>query len=389
MFSTAIISPQRTAEPDDPTDHPAARQPSHAAPLTARNLCEPVGLEHAQTIEEVALMRRIIGVLTGTLAIGLSIASVAQAAATPVAATGHAQNITTTTAVLRGHVNPNGVGTDYTFNYGLTPSYGTTTVARSAGSGSKLVVVQDRIAGLQPGTTYHFQIAAVSAAGSASGADVTFTTAGRPPSQVDTGPAVAIGKEQAGITGTIDPNGAPTTWYIQYGLTTAYGVQTDPQTLAAGTTAVPVSTTLTGLAPARLFHYRIVAYHGAVVSYGADATFFTRPDNPAPAGLRTKITPGSDAKAPYTFTTSGSLVGGRYIPASDRCTGTVGIRYYNGRHQLAYVVADVGSDCTFSGKASFRKTGDKGKVKLRVTVSYRTNGYLAPEHKTDHVTVGK
>jgi hypothetical protein len=337
-------------------------------------------------------MKRIIGALTGAVAIGLSISGVAQAAATPAVVTRSATKITSSSAVLRGEVNPKGTATDYAFNYGLTPSYGAATAARSAGSGTKAVPVTERVTGLEPGTTYHFQITGVSSAGAASGADISFTTSGTPPPAPVTGTAVAVYKEQAGVTGSVNPNGANTTWRIQYGTTTGYGLETFPlQTIAAGSAPVAVGTTLKGLAPATLFHYRIVAYHGSVASYGADATFFTQPDHPPKAGLRTKTAPGSDAKVPFKFTTSGSLRGGRYIPAAQRCNGTVGIRYYNGSHQLAYRVVDVGSDCKFSGQVSFKKdhAKGKGKVHLRVTVSYRGNGYLAAQHKTDHVTVGK
>jgi hypothetical protein len=335
------------------------------------------------------VIRRIIGALAGTVAIGLSISGVAHAAGPPTVQTTGVGRVTTTSAVLRGTVDPHGVATDYAFQYGPTPAYGTPTVARSAGSGRRAVPVREVITGLSPGTVYHFQITGVSAAGSAVGADATFRTRGVPPSAVQTGPPAAVYKEQATLTGAINPNGAATTWAIQYGTTTAYGLQTFPQVLPAGTAALPISYVLKGIAPATLFHYRLVAYHGSTVTYGGDATFFTQPDRPPTAGLRAFTDPGNDRRAPYTFTTSGSLTGGRYIPAPERCSGTVGIRYYNGSHQLAYVVADVGSDCRYSGHVSFDRTGGRGRVGLRITVSYRGNGYLAAEHRTDHVTVGR
>jgi hypothetical protein len=336
-------------------------------------------------------MKRILGALMGSAVLALSITGVASAAATPVVNTAGATKITTTTAVLTGTVNARGVATDYTFNYGPTPAYGTTTVARSAGSGTRPVEVTAGVAGLLPGTVYHVQIAGQSAAGASTGADVTFKTKGAPPSAVVTGPTGPVFKQQALITGTVNPNGATTTWAVQYGKTTAYGLQTTLQTLPPGTAPVSVSSQLTALAPATLFHYRIVAFHGATETDGADGTFFTQPNTPPAAGLKAFTNPGKDAKKPFTFTTSGSLNGGHFVPAGQRCSGTVGIRYYNGKHQLAFVVATVGSDCRYSGSVSFSKTGGKGKgkVHLRVTVSYRGNGYLAAQNKVDHVTVGK
>lgn len=331
---------------------------------------------------------RIIAVIIAGAALALSVTGVAEAAA-PAVVTGHATHVGGTTAVLHGSVNPGGVDTDYTFSYGLTASYGTTTAARSAGSGSKKVAVAEKVTGLQPGTTYHFRISGVSAAGSVSGADVTFTTAGNPPSAVWTGPATGVGAERAGITGAVNPNGAATTWYVQYGLGTAYGLQTYPQTIVAGSVAVPVSTTLAGLAPATLFHYRIVAFHGAVASYGADGTFFTRPLHAPKAGLHARTTPGRDARSPYRFTTRGSLRGGHFIPAADRCTGTVDVRFYNGRRRLGSGVANVASNCTFSVSTRFRHSHARGRVGLRVVVAFAGNGYLASSSTIDHVTVGR
>jgi hypothetical protein len=334
-------------------------------------------------------MKRILSALAGSAVIALSVTGVASAAATPVVNTGHASKVTTTTAVLHGTVNPHGIATDFTFNYGPTPAYGAATVARSAGTGRHAVEVTAHIAGLLPGTVYHFQIAGVSAAGASNGADVTLQTKGTPPSAVVTGPTGPVFKEQALITGTVNPNGAKTTWQVQYGKTTAYGLETFAQDLAPGTTPTPVSAQLTGLAPATLFHYRIVAFHGAVATVGADGTFFTQPVNPPKAGLSATTKPGKDARKPFTFTTSGSLNGGQFIPAAQRCNGTVGIRYLNGKRQVAFVVAGVGSDCRYSSNISFNKTGGAGTGHLRVVVTYRGNGYLRAETKTNHVTVGK
>ena len=262
--------------------------------------------------------------------------------------------MTNTTAVLNGHVNPNGRATDYTFSYGPTTAYGAATPAHSVGGGTKLVAVSPTIAGLTPGTVYHYRISAVNGTGSSAGADRTFTTTGPPPADVVTGPALNVGKTVATPTASINPQGAVTTWVIQYGLTPAYGFETFAQTLAPVVQPLAVSVQLAGLAPATLFHYHVVAYHGSgVVSQGGDATFFTEPSKrPAPK-LTAHTSPGRDRRSPYRFTTTGSLGGAGFIPAAQKCTGNVGIRYYNGRRQLAFVVAPVGADCRFSAPAAF------------------------------------
>jgi hypothetical protein len=333
-------------------------------------------------------MKRMSKLLAAILVVGASITGVALAAASPTVSTGPVAKATNTTVVLEGHVNPNGAATDYLFSFGPTAAYGANSTVGSAGAGSASVAVSKKITGLTPGTVYHYRLAASNSAGSANGADRTFKTTGHPPAAVLTGPAVTVGKSIATPTGSIDPNGAITPWEVQYGLTTSYGSVVVGPSLPAGTTALPVSVQITGLASKTLFHYRIVAFHGSATSYGADQTFFTEPlIRPTPY-FTTRTTPSRDARSPYTFTTGGTLHGNTDLPAVGRCTGHVGIRYYNGRRQVAYTVATVGGNCKFTQQATFRRTHGNGPTPLRVTVDFRGNGYLGKANKVDHVTAG-
>lgn len=332
---------------------------------------------------------RALRLLGSTVAVGAVTAGVAGAAASPTVTTGAATKVTTSTAILTGRVTPNGRATDYAFSYGPTAAYGAATPARSAGAGLKPLVVTGKVTGLTPGTVYHYRISAANRSGTATGADRTFTTKGHPPAAVVTGPAANVGQTGATPTGTIDPEGAPTTWIVQYGLTPAYGYQTAAQLLGPATTPVPVSAQLTGLTPGTLFHYRIVAYHGATVaSAGADATFFTEPSRRPRPRLTAHTHPGRDRRSPYTFTTSGSLRGAGWIPPAQRCAGNVGIRFHRGRHQLAFVVAPVAANCRFAATVSFRRLHGPRPAALRVTVDYRGTGYLAPAKRVDHVIAG-
>jgi hypothetical protein len=311
-------------------------------------------------------------------------------AASPTATTGAATKVSQTGAVLHGSVNPNGFATGYVFEYGPTPNLGIDSTSRSVGHGTKVVDVARPLGGLTPGTIYYYRIAATSTAGTAFGALRRFTTGGHPPPAVVTGVALNVRKTVATPTGLINANGGATRWQVQYGLTAAYGLETFITPLIPVTaTPLPVSVQLAGLAPASLFHYRIVATPAVgPVSYGADATFFTEPDRRPVPRFSPHTAPGSDKKSPYTFTTTGTLQGASFIPAVNRCTGTVGVRYYNGKRQLAVVVAPVGGDCKFNAQASFKRTFGKGTVRLRVTVDFRGNGYLAPANKVNHVTAG-
>jgi hypothetical protein len=92
---------------------------------------------------------------------------------------------------------------------------------------------------------------------------------------VATGPAHAVTYASALITGSVNPNGSETSYYVQYGQTKAYGAQTAIGRAGAGTHAVPVSVPLGGLQPLTEYHYRVVAVNSVGVTDGADAKFVT------------------------------------------------------------------------------------------------------------------
>jgi hypothetical protein len=89
--------------------------------------------------------------------------------------------ITSSIVTLNGTVNPQGVPTTYQFQYGATASYGGRAPGTPAalGTGASAVAVSARIAGLAPGTTYHYKLTASKAGRAISTADATFTTPGK------------------------------------------------------------------------------------------------------------------------------------------------------------------------------------------------------------------
>jgi len=95
----------------------------------------------------------------------------------PTVATLAASAVTATTATLNGTVNPNGVPTDYHFEYGNTPmTLNSSTPSVSAGSGSASVNVSADVSGLLSDTNYFFRVVGTSSGGSASGLKVKFST---------------------------------------------------------------------------------------------------------------------------------------------------------------------------------------------------------------------
>jgi hypothetical protein len=81
-------------------------------------------------------------------------------------------------ATLAARIDPEGVRTTYSFEYGTTASYGSLIPATAGpvGSGTSAAGVDVRLQELQPDTAYHFRVVATSALGSVTGPDQTFTT---------------------------------------------------------------------------------------------------------------------------------------------------------------------------------------------------------------------
>ncbi len=326
-------------------------------------------------------MRSQFAALGAGVVVLAAVTGVAQAASSPGVATGSASSIGDTSAVLHGSVNPNGRATNYYFQWGLTPAYGTTGHLHSAGSGTVARAVTATATGLIPGTVYHYHVVAASNFGTSIGADRTFKTSGHPPPGVTTGPAISIGKFTAAVTGAVSTNGEATTWVFQYGPTPAYGYQTFGGVLPGSTPSATVSQQLLGLEPNATFHYRLVAFHDAqATSYGADQTFMTLPYPRPQPRVRAFTAPRTARRKPFVFTTYGSIAGP--FAAALQCNGNVTIRYLLGRRQVAATVAGIQPNCAFSGGVTFTRLPGRGKKKrtvhLKVWVHFNGNGYLTP-----------
>ena len=138
---------------------------------------------------------------------------------------------------------------------------------------------------------------------------VTFTVA-TPVSAptVSTTAASSVTAITAVMNGTVNPNGASTSAYFQYGTTTSYGYTGQAQT--GITTTTNVQTTLTGLAPSTTYHYRLVASNSGGTSYGSDMSFITMN---AAVTLTLYVRAGS---------TSGPLLSGALVTGQDAVGNT-------------------------------------------------------------------
>ncbi len=228
------------------------------------------------------------------LAVGLTFSSIPAVAAgspeTALVSVGVTQDVTRTTVVFSGTVNPEGSATSYRFVYIDQAGYdaaiaassgepyadGSSTSVAGVGSESGEVAVGPQLAGgLLPGTTYHYALVAVNAAGRVLGPDATFTTAAATPPVAVTGGASAISQNDATIAAAINTHGLQTNYGFEIGTSTSYGPPTGLGGVGAGASEAPVALSLTGLVPGTTYHYRIEATSIDGTSLGADQTFTT------------------------------------------------------------------------------------------------------------------
>jgi hypothetical protein len=102
--------------------------------------------------------------------------------------------------------------------------------------------------------------------------------------RVTTGPAQHILGTSALLTAAIDPSGKETTYFFQYGLTTAYGLQTPAASAGVGTFKLKYGAEVKGLTPGATYHYRVVASNAnnrpGEYAVGRDRIFATKGSKP-------------------------------------------------------------------------------------------------------------
>jgi hypothetical protein len=209
-----------------------------------------------------------------------SLTVLATASGPPTAVTGSGTGVSSSSATLNGSVIPNGLSTTAYFQWGQTISYGNTVPqpAFSCGSGTTKIGISAQLPytgpALTPNTTYHFRLVGVNSDGTIYGNDTNFTTLPLVPT-VSTSPATFTNFSSAGLAGVVNPNGAATTAYYQWGLTTAYGSNTPSINIGSENNNVNVPFTLTGLNPNTTYHYQLWATNSGGSNNGSDMAFTT------------------------------------------------------------------------------------------------------------------
>ncbi|MEA2163630.1 MAG: hypothetical protein QOK37_1757 [Thermoanaerobaculia bacterium] len=92
---------------------------------------------------------------------------------------------------------------------------------------------------------------------------------------VATGSASAIGQTSATLSGTVNPNGASTTLYFDYGPTTSYGSLATLGNIGSGTTSVTQSLSVNGLSCGTTYQFRARAENSGGTNSGGNQAFTT------------------------------------------------------------------------------------------------------------------
>jgi hypothetical protein len=189
---------------------------------------------------------------------------------------------------------------------------------------------------------------------------------------VSTGGASRITQTSATLTGKVNPNGARTTYFFQYGTSNLYGATTGPTDAGAGTSAKTATADLTGLAAFTKYHYRLVAQNSQGTTFGGDRTFTTKKQ---PLGFSLTANPN-----PATWgtgaTLSGQLTG----------TGNAGrtVKLQQRAFPFATSFTDVGNPLVTDANGSF----GFAVPLLTVTTQFRVMTVGTPRATSPIVIVG-
>ena len=213
---------------------------------------------------------------------------------TPTASTGDSSNVTDTSADVSATINLAGEAGGFHFVYGTSPDQLTSSSpVVAAGVVSSDTAETETLSNLTPGTTYYYDAVADNATVS--------TLASNPVSfETDAGPPVISNVNVASVTDTtatidftIDPAGADTQYFIEYGHTTDYDRETQP--VDVGSTPGPQnrSVTLTDLDPASAYHFDVLAVNSVQQVDSGDNQFGTDQQVAGTAGMQVTVTDGA------------------------------------------------------------------------------------------------
>jgi plastocyanin len=119
----------------------------------------------------------------------------------------------------------------------------------------------------------------------------TVTVSGPAAPVVTTGSATGVSETEATLNGTVNPSEQETTYFFEYGTTTAYGSKTIETSAGSGTSPLAKAATVSELTLGTIYHFRLVAKNATGTSHGLDRTFKTTGGSEPPPTTEEPPTP--------------------------------------------------------------------------------------------------
>lgn len=112
---------------------------------------------------------------------------------------------------------------------------------------------------------------------------------------VVTNSTVAPSNSTAVLTGKVTPNGAPTTYWYEYGQSNTLGNRTVSQSIGSGWSAIPSPGYMTGLSANTVYYFRLTAQNAYGTVSGTIYSFSTNNNPPPPQGTAPSVSTNAAA----------------------------------------------------------------------------------------------
>lgn len=205
--------------------------------------------------------------------------------------TSYATNITSSSATIRGSVDPKGLATTARFQWGES-SDGLTheTSHQNMGNGETSIDFLTGLTGLDEGRTYYYRAVAENSDGVSYGSTRSFITSGAAPSNggggggggggsclpiVTTKPASFITKDSASLRALVNPSGRSTSGWFEYGKSYALTLRTTTTHVGSGSVDTDLLRYLASLDPNATYYFRAIAENNCGKAQGSILSFTT------------------------------------------------------------------------------------------------------------------
>lgn len=132
---------------------------------------------------------------------------------------------------------------------------------------------------------------------------------------VQTGTTAVPSISTAVLTGNVNPNGSPTSYWYEYGETTSLGTRTNSQTIGSGFSSVYAPAYITGLKANTTYYYKLSARNQTATVNGSTYSFRTN-NTPAPQALA----PTTRTLAATNISSTSANLHGRINPNNSETT---------------------------------------------------------------------